>query len=352
MNQTICNLLLLFPSGRGELTLTATTTASPEDVIIDRMTPIGGNITIYWGDGSSTVQALGDVTGETHAYATAGTYQIRITPASRIQQVNVHRAQLSGLRSVQLASSPITYFLCYTIGNATANIINSQHMAAWTPTSWRLSSMPAGTYSIDSQHMAAWTPMNWWLYVMPAGAYTIDSQHMASWTPTDWRLFSMPAGTYAFDSADMAGWTPTDWRLYSMPAGTYSIDSQHMAAWTPTAWLLYSMHVASTAWTLDGAHFAGYVRCPSFYIHGNSLTQAQVDEVLYGLYQATTARTVSGGTLNIGGTNAAPSGVFQAAAACPVDDATPGKEVCHELLNDGCDAIAAGETWGTVTFTA
>ena len=154
MKRAVRNLLLLSARGRNVMTLTATTTASPENVIIDRMTPVGGNITIYWGDGSSTVQAPGDVASETHAYATAGTYQIRITPASLIQQVNVHRAQLSGMRSEQLARSPITYFICYSIGNAAANIVNSQHMAAWTPTAWLLYSMPAGAYTIDSQHMA------------------------------------------------------------------------------------------------------------------------------------------------------------------------------------------------------
>jgi len=111
------------------------------------------------------------------------------------------------------------------------------------------------------------------------------------------------------------------------------------------------MPAGSTTWTLDGAHFAGYTACTSFLLSDNGLSQAQVDEVLYGLYQATVARTVIAGTINVGGTNAAPSGVYQAAAACPVDDATPGKEVCHELLNDGCDAIAAGETWTTVTFS-
>ena len=89
--------------------------------------------------------------------------------------------------------------------------------------------------------------------------------------------------------------------------------------------------------------------CTNFQIQDNTLLQAQVNAVLYGLYQATLVRTKTGGTINVGGTNAAPSGVFQAAAACPVDAATPGKEVAHELLNDGCGAIAAGETWATVT---
>lgn len=55
-------------------------------------------------------------------------------------------------------------------------------------------------------------------------------------------------------------------------------------------------------------------------------------------------------TIANGGTNAAPSGTFQAASACPVSAATDGKEVAHELLNDGCNAIA--NHWALCTITA
>jgi len=125
-----------------------------------------------------------------------------------------------------------------------------------------------------------------------------------------------------------------------------------MAGWTPTYWRLFSITGGGAAWTLAAADFAGFVRCTDFKIQDNALLQAQVNALLYGLYQAALSRTVTGGTLNVGGTNTAPSGVYQACAACPVDAATPGKEVAFELLNDSCGAIAVGETWTTVTFTA
>ena len=79
----------------------------------------------------------------------------------------------------------------------------------------------------------------------------------------------------------------------------------------------------------------------------NSLTQAAVNAALWGFYQGTTTRTATGGTINVGGTNAAPSGTFQAPASCPVTVATPGKEVAHALLNDGC-AVGFNK-WTTVT---
>ena len=311
--------------GANMLTLTATTVASPQNVTIHRMTPVGGPVTIFWGDGSSTVQAVGDTAAEVHAYATAGTYRIKVTPASRIQQIDIHDPLLSRVRSSQLRNSPITYFICHHVGNASPNVVSSVDMSAWTPTNWRLYSMPAGTYTIDSQHMSAWTPANWWLYNMPAGTYTIDSAHMSTWTPTYWYLFSMPAGTY-------------------------TIDSQHMSAWTPTTFYLYSNHAASLTFTITAAHFAGWTTTTMFFANDNSLLQADVNALLYGMYQAAIVpRTVASGTINVGGTNAAPSGVFQAAAACPVDAATPGKEVAHELLNDGCGV--GFNTWATVTFT-
>jgi hypothetical protein len=334
------------------LTLTATTTAPGETVTIDRMTPAAGKtLTIAWGDGNSTVVNAGDTAAKSNVYAAAGTYSIAVTLATDIVQINLHDSKLSGFQSSQLAASAINYFTCYSLGAAVASVIDSADMAAWTPSYWWLSSMPAGTYTIDSADMAAWTPSNWYLYSMPAGTYTIDSADMAAWTPSYWYLSSMPAGTYAIDSADMAAWTPRNWWLSSMPAGTYAIDSADMAAWTPRNWWLYSMP-AGTTFTLDAAHFAGFTRCGVFRADANGWSQAQVNAVLWGLYQATLNRTVTGGTIQMDGTNAAPSGTFQAAAICSVTAATPGKEVAHELLNDGCGAIAAGETWATVAVTA
>jgi len=385
------------------LTLTATTTAPGETVTIDRMTPAAGKtLTIAWGDGNSTVVAAGDETAKSNVYAAAGTYSVTVTPATDIVQIDLHNSKLSGFQSSQLATSAITLFYCYSLGAAVASVIDSQHMASWTPSRWYLFSMPVGTYNIDSADMAAWTPSDWRLFSMPAGTYridsadmatwtpstwvlsmpaggtysidsehmaswtpgtwqlysmsaggtySIDSEHMAAWTPSGWYLYSMPAGTYRIDSADMATWTPSYWHLYSMPAGTYAIDSADMAAWTPSSWYLYSMP-AGTTFTLDAAHFAGFTRCGVFRADANGWSAAQVNAVLWGLYQATLNRTVTGGTIQMDGTNAAPSGTFQAAASCPVTAATPGKEVAHELLNDGCNAIAEGETWATVAVTA
>lgn len=104
--------------------------------------------------------------------------------------------------------------------------------------------------------------------------------------------------------------------------------------------------------TISANAFSSFVRCTTLLVHDNGLDQTSINAALWGIYQATLNRTTTGGTINVGGTNAAPSGTFQAATSCPVTAATPGKEVAYELLNDTCDAIAAGKTWATVTITA
>jgi hypothetical protein len=82
-----------------------------------------------------------------------------------------------------------------------------------------------------------------------------------------------------------------------------------------------------------------------------ALDQPTVNGLLWALYVAAASpRTGTGGTINVGGTNAAPSGVFAAPGACPVTAATDGKEIAHALLNDGC-AVGFNK-WATVTITA
>jgi hypothetical protein len=364
----------MFGRGRNAMTLTATTVGDGDTVTIHRMTPVGGNITIDWGDGSSEAVAPGDTANKTNTYASAGTYNIRISPASRLQQIDVHDGQLSGVDTNELRAAAITYWRCYNLGGAVESRVRTSDMASWDPTTWRLNSMPAGTYDIDSADMASWTPTTWQLYSMPAGTYDIDSADMASWDPTTWQLNSMPAGTYDINSADMASWDPTNWQLGSMPAGTYDIDSADMTSWDPTNWYLYSMPAGTydidsadmaswdpTDWRLfsvpagtltvtAAANFSGWTSTATMLANDLSLAQAAVDDILYGMYQASAApRTGVGGTINVGGTNAPPSGTYQAATACPVDAATPGKEIVHELLNDGCGV--GFNAWTTVTFT-
>ena len=150
----------------------------------------------------------------------------------------------------------------------------------------------------------------------------LNSVDMVDWRPAYWLCFNLPAGfTGVFNFADMIDWRPVTWYCYGLPAGLLPL-------------------------TVAAANFAGWVGCSSFNISGDTLTQVQVDAVLTGLYSAFATRTATGGTINVGGNNAAPSGVLQ--AMCPP---TTGKERAYELVNDSC-GINPTKKWATVTITA
>ena len=82
-------------------------------------------------------------------------------------------------------------------------------------------------------------------------------------------------------------------------------------------------------------------------MQANALLQAQVNQILADLYAAFPGKTSVGGNLNVGGTNAAPSGTYEAPADCGT---VTGKHAAYELLNDTCGVST--KHWTTVSFTA
>ena len=165
---------------------------------------------------------------------------------------------------------------------------------------------------------------------------------------TDFRANSLPAGSSGtFDSADVSAWRPSNFYLYSMPSGySGTFDSADVSAWRPTDFFLYSMP-SGYSFTLAAADFSAWTSTANLQMQDNALTQAQVDAVLLGLYTAAQSRTVTGGSMNLSGSNAAPSGVY--AAECPP---TTGLGAKHGLLNDSCGVIDPSETWVSITTTA
>jgi hypothetical protein len=347
------NLLLLSGASAPTLTLTATT-AGPGNVTIHRMTPAAGtSLTIDWGDGGTTTVAAGDVAAKIHAYAAAGTWNIRVTNPRDIVQIDLHDAQLSGLKSAELRQAAITYFICYSIGNAEPGRFDSVDVGAWRPTIFWLSTLPAGyAGTFNSVDVGAWRPTIFYMYTLPAGyAGTFNSVDVGAWRPTIFWMLEIPAG-YAgtFNSVDVSAWRPTTFRMYALPAGyAGTFNSVDVGAWRPTTFDMHTMPVGYTL--IAGGGFANWTTTTNFQVQGNGLNQATVNAILWELYQASvTPRTGVGGTINVAGTNAAPSGVYQACGACPVNAATDGKEICHEFGNDGC--MAGFPVWAVVQFTA
>ena len=360
--------LLRLASGMRPLTLTATTTATPQTVTIQQLTHRVPTV-ISWGDGSSDNVAANYTGTHTHAYATPGTYNIVVHRAQHITAIDIRVPQIGGLNTAQLRASPITDFRASEM--SAGCVIRSADMASWTPTTWSMRSMPAGNYDIQSTHMAGWTPTTWSLFDVPAGNYDIQSTHMAGWTPTTWNLFSMPAGNYDIQSVHMAGWTPATWRLYTMPAGSYDIQSTHMSGWTPTTWRLDAMPAGSydiqsthmAGWTpvnwwlytmpagsydITGTEFASWtsIRDLRCYSLNPAVPTATVDAWINAIWAARNGYTwASNIVLNIGGTNGAPTGTVQ--NVCP--PTTPAEKL-YNLHHIQC----VGDThnvWSPITYT-
>jgi hypothetical protein len=123
-------------------------------------------------------------------------------------------------------------------------------------------------------------------------------------------------GTYTISSADMVAWRPTYWYLYSMPAGTYTFAASCMRAWAA----IQTIRVDDLA-----------------------LAAAVVDTIVADLFAGKATFTYATPTLDIGGTNEAPTGTYQ--NVCPP---TSGKETIYALSHENC--VAAGPEWA-VTYT-
>jgi hypothetical protein len=293
------------------------TTTGGETLTISALT-VSAQVTVDWGDGSTN-----DYTGSgtrTHIYSGAGTFTIKIS-----NPLNITALTLSD-NKVTLNSADI------------AGMLNI--------TSARFYLLKAGTF--DSADVSAWRPTTFYLYSMPTGyAGTFDSADVSAWRPTTFYLNSMPTG-YAgtFDSADVSAWRPTTFYLNSMPTGyAGTFDSADVSAWRPTTFYLYSMPATFEIITTANG-FASWNTPSNFQLNNNALTQAQVDQILADFWSAFATRTVTGGTLNVGGNNAAPSGTLQAA-----NPPTTGKEYAYELKNDSQN-INPTKKWTTVTITA
>lgn len=156
-------------------------------------------------------------------------------------------------------------------------------------------------------------------------------------------LSGMAAGS-TFDSSDFAGATPSETLFLRFTlAGTYAFDSADFATAQPiTLIFLFHSDVATTVARADWTGIARYVTSPTIQL---GLTDAEVDLVLLGIYDDFANRAATAGTLNVAGSNAAPTGTLQAQCA-----PTTGKEAAYELVNDSCGV--SSKHYAAVTLTA
>ena len=326
-------------------TFLCTTTGASQTLTINSF-GVSAETTIDWGDGSSN--AYTGTALRTHVYASAGTYTVTILSAANVTTFDIRDSKVT-LNSADIKT--MIYVETFIALTLKAGTFDSADVADWRPTTFYLISMPSGyAGTFDSADVVDWRPAVFYLFSMPSGyAGTFNSADVVDWRPTAFRLFSMPSG-YAgtFDSADVVDWRPATFFLYSMPSGyAGTFNSAYVVDWRPAVFHLYSMP-SGYAFVIAANDFAAWTTTSDFRMQNNALTQAQVNAILWGLYQASIVpRTATTGTIIVSDSNAAPSGTFQAPTSCPVTSSTPGKEVAHALLNDGC--VVGFNKWTTVT---
>jgi hypothetical protein len=309
--------LLLEMNSSNVAKMTCTTTGAATLTLAELT--VSAATTVNWGDESSNTYTGSGA--RTHNYAGAGTYNFTITPATNVTALTLSDNKIT-LNSANVKA--MVNMVTFTVSVLKSGTFNSADVSAWRPTIFYLYSMPssyAGTF--NSADVSAWRPTIFYLSSMPSSyAGTFNSADVSAWRPTNFQLFSMPssyAGT--FNSADVSAWRPTTFYLSSMPSATFTILA-----------------------TAGG--FAGWITPTTIRMDGNALSQAKVNQILSDLWTAFATRTGVAGTINVGGTNLAPSGTYQAA-----NPPTQGKEFAYELLNDSQN-INPTKKWATVTFTA
>lgn len=333
------------------LNLTATTTAPNQTITLTRLT-VSKPSTIFWGDGTSETLPANSTSAVTHVYASAGTYGIKVKNARLITQIGLESATISGFDTAELRRSSVSYFRIVNVINSNIRtsdmvnwkpslwqlfnissgniIISSEHMVNWPINYFYLTSITTGVFNVSSSHMTNWRPYNWQMYNLPAtGTYNISSEHMVDWRPTVWYFMSMPStGTYNISSTHFANWTPTEWFLYSISVGTYNISTSDFASWRPVNFCLYNLPASGT-YTFSANCFRNWTGLRILLLSSLGLTQSVVDTILFDLYAGRMSYTSTSPSANLGGSNADPSGVYQAMVP-----PTTGMEAKYDLVND------------------
>ena len=245
----------------------------------------GKSAVVSWGDGLSN-EYTGKAT-RTHIYASAGTYEVKIYTPENVTEF----VAISNISSINTADF--------------AGMINMKN--------FELVSISNVTF--DTTVLPDWT-LNRLILNNVTAAGVIRGEDMAKWGITQIYFGNIKGSvtgsieTACFASNDMS-------LLLNLADPIPSVVSENSIRNWPK---------------LNTLGF-------------NNMTTQDVDLILLEAYQIN--RTVTGGKIDLLYKNAAPSGTFQAATSCPVTSATPGREIAHELLNDGCGK--GFNKWATVS---
>ncbi len=283
------SLLLLMSGGKPWFTFRVPATAGLTITPVITLVAGAPTPTWIWGDGTSSTG-----TSMSHTYAAAGTYTVQVKGIAPSQLATV---DFTGDPTVM----PLSVFsACSALTNIA--IVSS----AATVITGTLASMPAGMAVLSLYNTSS--TITGTLASIPAGMQYMDLSSTSS-TITG-TLASMPAGMVVLHlGSTTSAITGT---LASMPAG--------MAV----------LHLGSTSSTITGGAGAPLAVGISWIdISATSMLTAAVDEVVGYLYTYRTSWTTAAPVLGIGGSNQAPSGIYQSATP-----PTSGKETIYDLTQD------------------
>jgi len=293
--------------GAAQLAFTVTTTGASENISFPRITPTGRDIKISWGDGTVDTIADGNTGAVAHTYASAGTYNLRISNPDVITYLDMSGvSQLLGdIRTLRNLSTSLTHLFLYSTG-VFGDISAVQNLTS-------LTTLHLNNTDVSGDISAV--------------------QNLTSLL----RLNLFNTGVFGDISAVQNLTSLTTLNLYD--TGVFGDISavQNLTSLTH----LY-LNDTSVGYATVGSYLRNLTALRDCQLQDCALTATESDNVLEDIYAGRMSFTYATPSLNIGGTNAAPNGTYQ--AQCPP---TTGKEYWYELVNDSC-----GDGFNQWTVTA
>ena len=333
---------------------TCTTTAAGQTLTLNRITPTGSNLIVYWGDGNNSTITNGYTGTTTHIYTNAGTYTVSFDKSEIITQIDLRDSKIGGNFNTNPLPVGLTYLILYNLSNFMWNVNNNPMPAGLTYIYfyklsnfiWNVNTnpLPAGLTYLRFETLSGitWNINN---NPVPAGLTSLGFISVSGLT---WNVNNnpMPAGLTSLTFISTSGLT---WNVNNnpMPAGLTYLNLQSVPGLT---WNIN----ASQPWPV-GATGVVVVECPNVTVSAwtnnavrtirleNSYSQANVDAVINAIWANKANFTYATPSLDLLGTgNAAPSGIYQAASP-----PTTGNEKKYDLVNG--NYTPAGPEWTVQT---
>ena len=263
---------------------------------------------INWGDGSA-YEAVTSAVELTHTYTVAGTYIVQLLMPNQekwLTQIDISSDKLSKV------ITPIQAFRNLTLFYAYSNTAWAQNISGWV--------LPTSLVNFAVYHTSVSGDISGWVLPTPLKYFYVH---------------------YTSVSGDISGWVlPASLAYFNVSSTSVSGD---ISGWVlPTSlerFVVYSTSVSGSP------IFTSTVALSNFQYQNCALPQATVDLIVSRIYDRRISFTAAAPSANVGGTNAAPSGIYEHEGPPPVG----GKNMIYTLVND---ENAEGFKKWTWTYTA